>query len=483
MDLQDESQWDETTCNLAVCQHPQCWETIRRIERGHPRILGSCKPPPDTEEKLPVLTIVNISDSCLRAKRRAHGRLTGLTFTKTPSLLSRALKFDSRFQEFRGMKDLPDRGLMINHTDRPPKLSVLNLNETPLPYSQDIRNMVVVWIPEKPEKCVKIPAEMPPIVNSQDRKEKRTKSALKNKSALDPSGKQHKGIKLRTQEVVVPPPSPVHLFEELSQETVPFLAQFDMLPLDLLKDLLSEGEKTMLCPEMKAQLAVVKKYLPLERSRPSSAISTEMFLSIHRLTLQKPGLRYPKHLRKLHYNMKTEGPRKQQWQQRKVKTPTKKQQVKKKAKSDPGSQNPVHQRSVAFICDPLPEANMDSLEIVQEGNRNLPDQESDTKQQQQQMEIKGPTLKQDAVEVPKSDDSENHLDSPIKDSSALAKTEPAEEDISAQVEIVLEAQAGGQEKTPMDLASSKNVINWNPDLKLLRIIQATEDEDEEKQLF
>lgn len=44
MDLPEESQWDETTCQLAVCQHPQCWATIRRIERGHPRVLGPpCK--------------------------------------------------------------------------------------------------------------------------------------------------------------------------------------------------------------------------------------------------------------------------------------------------------------------------------------------------------------------------------------------------------------------------------------------------------
>ncbi|CAK7292292.1 Uncharacterized protein C9orf43 [Vulpes lagopus] len=41
MHLPDESQWDETTCKLAICQHPQCWATIRRIERGHPRILGT----------------------------------------------------------------------------------------------------------------------------------------------------------------------------------------------------------------------------------------------------------------------------------------------------------------------------------------------------------------------------------------------------------------------------------------------------------
>lgn len=55
MDLPDKSQWDETTCDLAVCQHPQCWATLRRIERGHPRILDSSrKSPPDAEGELTI---------------------------------------------------------------------------------------------------------------------------------------------------------------------------------------------------------------------------------------------------------------------------------------------------------------------------------------------------------------------------------------------------------------------------------------------
>nr|KAF6432976.1 hypothetical protein HJG59_001956 [Molossus molossus] len=99
MDLPDESQWDETTCNVALCQHPQCWAAIRRIERGHPRILGSpSKTPVDVNDKLPVLTIANLSDSCFQAKRRPHRHLPRLTFTKPHSLLSQGSKFKSRFQ-------------------------------------------------------------------------------------------------------------------------------------------------------------------------------------------------------------------------------------------------------------------------------------------------------------------------------------------------------------------------------------------------
>lgn len=108
MNLPNEDQWDETNCSSAVCQHPQCWASLRRIERGHPRILDS--PSKSSQEidgvlaslccllhkvltlflfaflspgsrlrvlfwsafldKLPTLTIVNITDACLWTKKR-----------------------------------------------------------------------------------------------------------------------------------------------------------------------------------------------------------------------------------------------------------------------------------------------------------------------------------------------------------------------------------------------------------------------------
>lgn len=48
--------------------------------------------------------------------------------------------------------------------------------------------------------------------------------------------------------------------------------------------LLDEGERSP-CLETKTQLAMRKKN-PLKKSRPESAISAQMFLSVHRLTLQ-----------------------------------------------------------------------------------------------------------------------------------------------------------------------------------------------------
>ncbi|EHH57136.1 hypothetical protein EGM_06715 [Macaca fascicularis] len=454
MDLPDESQWDETTCGFAVCQHPQCWATVRRIERGHPRILGStCKTPLDAEDKLPVLTVVNISDSCF-----APRHLPECTVTKACSLLSRSSKFYSKFHG-RPPKGLPDKSL-INCTNRLPKLPVLNLNETQLPCPEDVRNMVVLWIPEETE-----------IHGRQHGKKKRKNLTVKSKSFLGLSGNQSAETRVETPGMTVPPPTPVQLSKQFSSDFLPLWAQSEALPQDLLKELLPDRKQTMPCLEMKIKLAMMKKNLPLERNRPDSAISSKMFLSIHRLTLERPALRYPERLKKLH-NLKTEGYRKQQqWQQqqqqRKVKTPIKKQEAKKKAKSDPGSQSTSHKHPVTTVHDPL------------YGYRTLPGQNSDMKQQQQ-ME-KGTTSKQDSTERPKMDycdhvDFHHNVKSP-----ELYETEPTNKDISAPVEAVLKAQAARQKKISFNFSEIMVRTGWNSELKLLRILQETDDEDEENQ--
>lgn len=311
MDLPDESLWDETICNLAACQHPQCWAAIRRIERGHPRILASpCKTPLDVNNKLPELTIINLPDSCFKAKRCPNRCLPGLSITKPRSLLSQGSKSHSKFQG-RPCNDLPDKD-WISSTNKSPKAShrwkklpVLNLNETQLPCPQDVGNMVVIWIPKESEEYVG-PAEQY-TARSQGRRKRRKTPAGKDRSSLVLPGKQDIETQLRTSGINVPPSSPVHWFEPLSPELLPTWNQPDSLPPDLLNELLSDEGKTTPCLEMKTQLAMMKKKPPLEKSRPDSAISAQMFLSVHRLTLQRPTLRYPAHLRKLYYSLKTEG--------------------------------------------------------------------------------------------------------------------------------------------------------------------------------
>uniref|UniRef100_M3Y964 Uncharacterized protein n=1 Tax=Mustela putorius furo TaxID=9669 RepID=M3Y964_MUSPF len=453
MDLPEESQWDETTCQLAVCQHPQCWATIRRIERGHPRILGPpCKTALHDEDKLPVLTTVNMADSCLWAKRHAHHHLSGFTFTRPRALLCPGAKFDSKLQG-RPRKDLPDKDL-IDHPDRSPKLSVLNLNETQLPNPQDVRNMVVIWIPEQPERHMS-PAEKKPVLRSQDWMRRRMISTTGFSSLLSPCRK----VRRKPLGMIVPPPSPIQFLE---QQSVPLWNQFDMLPQDLLKDLLPNEGKTMPSLEMRTQLAMMKKKAPLEKSRPDSAISAKMFLTVHRLTLQRPALRYPKHSKKLYHNLNTEGHKKQQqWQQkqqqRKVKTPPKRQEAKKKSKN---SGKGFHfQRSVWGHL----------------GHRTLPSQESD-KKQPQQTKSEEPTLRKvRALE-------------PFRMVSVLryciahhlkADTAVAGRSSDSEGRVL---KTCSPSFSVLHLSLLGEGCRWNPELKLLRILQATDNEDEEDQL-
>ncbi|VFV41427.1 Hypothetical predicted protein [Lynx pardinus] len=312
--------------------------------------------------------------------------------------------------------------------------------------------MVVVWIPEQPEKRA-----------SQDG---RMNCVAKDHFLYR---KQKTETQLGPPRMNVPPPLPVHIFEQLTSESIPFWNQFDLepLPQDLLKNLLPDEGKTRPSLEMKTQLAMMKKKLALEKSRPDSAISAKMFLSVHRLALQRPALRYPEHLKKLCSNLNTEGHKqqqqqqqKQQQQQRLVKTPPKRQEAKKKPKSDPGSPNTLHKRSGAMVYGP------------RHGHRTLLGWKSDQKQPQW-MKLEGLTLKQDSIERPQM---KNYLDSfPSKDDPELSKTKPSNKDISTQEDAVLESQ----ERSPEDLSDGTSRTRWNPELKLLRILQATDDEDEE----
>ncbi|CAK7293143.1 Uncharacterized protein C9orf43 homolog [Vulpes lagopus] len=370
--------------------------------------------------------------------------------------------------------------------------------------------MVVIWIPEQSEKQMS-PAEKKHVVPSQDWRKGRMKSTVKDSFLYE---KQKTETPLGPPGMIVPPPSPVNFFEQLSTESIPFWNQFDMVPQDLLKDLLPNEGKTMPSLEMKTQLAMMKKKPPLQKSRPDSAISAKMFLSVHRLTLQRPALRYPKHLNKFYYNLNTEedvpiveqgpassspgklgavrekrielglwspGHKKQQWQQKqlqqKLKTPPRRQEAKKKPKSDPGSQDILHKCSGAVAYGPRYDSRS-FLIFMWEGHRTLLGRKSD-KKQPQRMKSEGPTSRQDSKRRPQVEYSENYPDSfPDKDDPELSKTEPSKKDISAQKAVVLASQG----RSPEDLSDSTSRRRWSPELKLLRILQATDDEDEEDQL-
>ncbi|XP_042193349.1 uncharacterized protein LOC103183092 [Callorhinchus milii] len=54
---------DETTCKMVICQHPMCWESIRRLEKGLPRFAfksfkASQRPTHITKGDLPMLKVL-----------------------------------------------------------------------------------------------------------------------------------------------------------------------------------------------------------------------------------------------------------------------------------------------------------------------------------------------------------------------------------------------------------------------------------------
>nr|XP_012316665.1 uncharacterized protein C9orf43-like [Aotus nancymaae] len=103
------------------------------------------------------------------------------------------------------------------------------------------------------------------------------------------------------------------------------------------------------------------------------------------------------------------------------------------------------------------------------------------KQQQQLLETEGTTSKQDSTERPKTD-YYDHVDlyHSVK-SPELYETEPTNKDISALVEAVPEAQAASQKKVSLSFSESIARTSWNSELKLLRILQDTDDEDDKSQ--
>lgn len=450
IDAEDESQWDEAVCTLSGCQHPQCWASLRRIERGHPRILDtSPKSPRETEDKLPTLTVINILDTCLWTQKRVvHRQPSEFTFPKDrSSLLKPASKRQSRSRKALRDKDV------ISRSPRPPKLSVLNLDEAKLPFSEDVRHMVVTWVPEETEKSMR-PAQKTD-VSSQPGKKRRKKLGEKSKPSLYYRGEQYS----RSPAGLVPPPSPVQFLEQLSSEALPLWAQVDMLPQDLLKECILAHEKSIAGPEMKMELSRIRKSLPLEKSRPESALSSKMCLTIQRLTLQRPSLRYPDRLRKL----RRRGASDFWMQQGKAKTSTLKQEAKKKAKRN--------------VAGQYGEESMPSHFFQGDVGLRIAEQENEQKLLEEEEMEKTSTDRRVSLDEAYEFDSyyTDYYTSP--EGGALYET--IYQDLDEEEDAVVEYGASSGGNSPKNLYETADNAGWNPDLKLLRILQTTEEEEEE----
>ncbi|XP_060539885.1 regulator of G-protein signaling 3 isoform X2 [Pantherophis guttatus] len=115
-------QWDETICNMIACQHPPCWESMRRIESGHPHIfLKNVVIPgrdiPASEDKLPTLKIVDLP---LHYPRRERVKCVG-GFDSSSKTISRSKGARNCFSN------------CILNDDWIPPISVLSSERNPFP--------------------------------------------------------------------------------------------------------------------------------------------------------------------------------------------------------------------------------------------------------------------------------------------------------------------------------------------------------------
>uniref|UniRef100_A0A8C8STA6 Uncharacterized protein n=1 Tax=Pelusios castaneus TaxID=367368 RepID=A0A8C8STA6_9SAUR len=173
----DVSQWDETICDMAVCQHPQCWDTIRRIEQGHPRIhlrnsdsLNAASA--ETKDELPTLKIINFPSNCsLQGRIRCSNcNRTISTFTGLESSFSASSLYDTSVNDFSDRNSdvsserthfpglnsvveshtIPQRERSFTYLNKVGNLQVMDLSEAVAPkqyYCPDGGNLTVKWVP------------------------------------------------------------------------------------------------------------------------------------------------------------------------------------------------------------------------------------------------------------------------------------------------------------------------------------------------
>ncbi|XP_039362701.1 uncharacterized protein C9orf43 homolog isoform X2 [Mauremys reevesii] len=173
----DDSQWDETICDMAVCQHPQCWDTIRRIEQGHPRIRlrnfdSLCRASSsESKDELPTLKIINFPSNCSPRGRircsncnRTISTFTALETSFSPSLYEtsdydfsdRNSEVSSERTHFPGLNSaveshtIPQTEMSFTYLNRVGNLQVMDLSEVAAPkqdYHPDSGNLIVKWVP------------------------------------------------------------------------------------------------------------------------------------------------------------------------------------------------------------------------------------------------------------------------------------------------------------------------------------------------
>ncbi|XP_015278612.1 PREDICTED: uncharacterized protein C9orf43 homolog [Gekko japonicus] len=169
----DISQWDETICNMIACQHPPCWEAMRRIEKGNPRILiknfnSHDRSFPETEDELPTLKIFNLPLNYSYSGRIKHAKTSSSiisikdsNYSSSPTMIEAFVPpisvLSSERDHFPGLNSRAEchtpRYTPISFTSlrQVEKIQVTDLSELAAPklgYQPAYGNLIVRWIPD-----------------------------------------------------------------------------------------------------------------------------------------------------------------------------------------------------------------------------------------------------------------------------------------------------------------------------------------------
>ncbi|XP_006268334.2 uncharacterized protein C9orf43 homolog isoform X1 [Alligator mississippiensis] len=176
MKTADVDQWDETICDMAACPHPQCWDTLRRVEQGRPRIRARdldplCRASVESEDELPTLKIINLPSICSSQNvTRCSTRNRTTTFSALETFFSygslqgtsahdsseRDSLVSSERLHFPGLNSATEshailhRQMNLTYLNRVGKLQVIDLGELAAPTQTswpDGGNLIVKWIP------------------------------------------------------------------------------------------------------------------------------------------------------------------------------------------------------------------------------------------------------------------------------------------------------------------------------------------------
>ncbi|XP_072422481.1 uncharacterized protein [Chiloscyllium punctatum] len=146
---------DETLCEDALCPHPLCWETLRRLQRGLPRkrLESIHKVPPEIEDELPSLSLLALPQwSADRMFGALDLPITSATTSVTSQSHEAARPGSPQTMMGYNLEDSLHRSQVCSFTTRSGsstlrKANVAELKQPPSSCDQYLGKTVFIWVP------------------------------------------------------------------------------------------------------------------------------------------------------------------------------------------------------------------------------------------------------------------------------------------------------------------------------------------------